>query len=570
MPITNAGATTDPEASFCESCGASNKSAARFCRKCGAGLVVPEATRRHDGVESAEAKAPALEQAAPTPLHFTVATFLVWALAIAQIAALGILCIVPVELSQRFGQAVLDSIHMPRLYTWHGVEAILFCSYVILLVGVVNLRGVDAIRKRAIAGYAVAVLISGLLDYEIYANERHSYVWRIVGALLIAALMSACLALLSVTPVLRRVISSQSQLSQRVMTSDQSGPIGKPSILAPLGRRWVWVAGGVGLCLVLVASVWIAGRTAERSRPGVQTGEQVQGPFRTFPGFGDWVLSVAFSPDGQLLASSSQDGSIRLLNLTTGEPPRVLTEGSFLRGTITFSPDGRILAADSHDSNIRFWSVTTGQSLRMLTGHGSWVLSLAFSPTGRILASGSGDKTIRLWDVGTGETMHTLVGHTDAVARVAFSPDGRMVASAGRDGTVRLWNTATGQLMWTLTVYASPFPVHAVAFSPDGRVLASEGTENSVRLWNVATGGALRNLPGHSHFVYALAFSPNGKFLASGSADKTIRLWDLATNQTRRLLVGHAGTVSSLAFSPDGRQLASGGYDKTVRLWSIE
>ena len=286
------------------------------------------------------------------------------------------------------------------------------------------------------------------------------------------------------------------------------------------------------------------------------------------------VFSVAFSPDGNTLASgegTEEYGMIRLWNVQTGEPLRSLEGHSGVVLAVAFSPDANTLASGSADTTIRLWDIQTGETQRTLEGHTDWVRSVAFSSDGGTLASGSDDSTIRLWDVQTGETRRTLEGHTDWVQSVAFSPDGGTLASGSDDATIRLWNVETGETQRTLVGHGSY--VFSIAYSPDGSLIASGSLDDTVQLWNAQTGDPIRTLEGHSEDVNAVAFSPDSNTLASGGGDddgldNTVRFWNVETGEHLHTLDGHTNWVTSVAFSPDGNTLASASTDGTIRLWS--
>ena len=228
--------------------------------------------------------------------------------------------------------------------------------------------------------------------------------------------------------------------------------------------------------------------------------------------------------------------------------------------TVAFSPDGRLIASGAADNTIKLWDIT-GKLQRTFKEHRGAVTQVAFSPDGQTIASASEDGTIKLWDL-RGNLRTTLKGHDDAVWDVTFSPDGNTIASAGEDGTVKLWNW-NGNLQTTLTGHTGP--VWGIAFSPNNQILASASADGTVKLWN--RDGSLRTtFKGHGDEVWCVTFSPDSQTLASASEDYTIRLWDL-DGTPRNILRGHGGPIWSLAFSPNGRMLVSGSWDNTIKLW---
>ncbi|KAJ6597902.1 WD40-repeat-containing domain protein, partial [Mycena sp. CBHHK59/15] len=291
-------------------------------------------------------------------------------------------------------------------------------------------------------------------------------------------------------------------------------------------------------------------------------------------GHSDSISSVAFSPDGRLIVSSSYDHTIRIWDADTQMQVREALQGhSDFVFSVAFSPDGRRIVSGSYDHTIRIWDADTQMQVgEALQGHWDSVSSVAFSPDGRRIVSGSEDHTIRMWDADTQmQVGEALQGHSGSVLSVAFSPDGRRIVSGSYDHTIRIWDADT-QMQVGEALQGHSSSVRSVAFSPNGRRIVSGSRDDTIRIWDADTqmqvGEALQ---GHLGSVLSVAFSPNGRRIVSGSSDHTIRIWDADTQmQVGEALQGHWDSVSSVAFSPDGRRIVSGSEDHTIRMWDAD
>ncbi|KAJ6276584.1 hypothetical protein J3E71DRAFT_395008 [Bipolaris maydis] len=338
---------------------------------------------------------------------------------------------------------------------------------------------------------------------------------------------------------------------------------------------------------------------------------------QTLEDHGSDVTSVAFSHDSTRLASGSEDRTVKVWDVSSGECLQTFEGHEDYVTSITFSHDSTRLASASEDSTIKLWDTrNSGLCLQTLEGHSDWVNSVAFSHDSKRLASASGDRTIKLWDTSTGTCLKTLRGHSGNIRSVAFSHDSRRLASASFDTTVRIWDASSGTCLKTLNGHR--LTVRSIAFSHDSSLLVSGqkttrlrcGTQAVVHYQRLAMGlsryGIQRGrVYRHSRaIVVLLSPSPSRTtqsgwhrplattpskygmrttrvcrnsrataalpWLASASSDSTIKIWDTDSGACLHTLEGHGSTVTSVAFSYDSNtRLASSSSDQTIKLWDV-
>ncbi|MDJ0797771.1 MAG: NB-ARC domain-containing protein [Calothrix sp. MO_167.B12] len=287
----------------------------------------------------------------------------------------------------------------------------------------------------------------------------------------------------------------------------------------------------------------------------------------TMNGHSNWVRRIAFSPNGKTLASASTDRTIRIWDVQNGGCLEIIREYPCISYSVCFSPDGRWLASGGDDCKIRIWDLENHHCLQVIPGHEHWVFVVNFSPDGQLLASSSRDQTIRIWDVKSGTCLQIIEGHENWVIPVIFTPNGQQIASASFDNTIRIWNVADGKCCHILRGHSQW--VFCIALSPDGQQIASVGVDQTIRIWQVNNGECLHVISGHTHQIWSVAFHPDGTKLASAGDDQTIRFWDVRDGKCLGFINGYTNWVKSVALSVDGQILASAHKDCKIRIWDV-
>jgi len=301
--------------------------------------------------------------------------------------------------------------------------------------------------------------------------------------------------------------------------------------------------------------------------------EQTLSLVNSLTGHYNVVRSLAISPDGEILVSSSYDYTIKIWDLKTGNEIHTLKGHTKDVETIAITPDGKTIVSGSDDNTIKTWDLKSGKELNTLSEHASVVRSVIVSPNNKFIISGSGDKTIKIWDIITGKELKKYIGHNGLVRCLAISPDGQKLVSGSQDHTIKIWNLKSEEKPMTLKGHTDT--VNAIVFSPDGQTIFSASDDHTIKQWQLNTGQILRTLEGHYQPVYALAMSkigPSflpkaGATLYSASGDKTIKIWQLNTGIEISKLKNDNTSVFALAIAPDDLTLVSGSGDGTIKIW---
>ncbi len=310
--------------------------------------------------------------------------------------------------------------------------------------------------------------------------------------------------------------------------------------------------------------------TVVTSSPTIVKGLPLGTLISTYRSHSDKVRAVTWSPDGNYLATTGNDGTIQIWDPSTSRRVSLYRGHTATVHTISWASGGTHLVTASADKTVALWVSSTGQKAFTYRGHPSEVYAAVWSPDAQRLVSAGADRIARLWNAVTHKDLVLYKGHEDWIRAIAWSPDGKNVATASNDMTVHIWDAATGHLHLIYNHHTDW--VRSISWSPDGLLIATGSNDQTVHIWEAATGHQRFIYQGHTAYwlgsVLSVSWSPDGKYVASAGEDQTVQIWEALTGNQVFTYRCHSAPVNAIAWSPDGSSIATASNDKTVHVWS--
>lgn len=404
----------------------------------------------------------------------------------------------------------------------------------------------DAANILAEANFVLAEANQTLLQ----ANRKATRRIRMGGTILVISLVGAiAVGIKTIQDLQLEKIKSSSLTSKGLLSANQE----LEALLAALKAA-----------TKLKATPWVDEDTRSSVRLALVNALFQINERNRLEGHNEEVRSVSFSPNGKILATASDDNTVRLWSIDGRELKKLSGQNQLFR-SVRFSPDGQTIAAISADNTVKLWTVD-GKELMTFPGKAdeeNFMADLCFSPNGRVIAASGINNTLKLWHL-DGQPHQTLTGHKQQVWSLSCSPDGQTIVAADRGGTVKLWRMDGREIK---SFQASPQAIFGVSFSPDGQSFITAGGDTQIKLWSLE-GKEIKTIGKHDNYAIAVRFSPDGRQIASVSPDKTLRLWSI-DGKGLKTFKGHQNGIFDLSFSPDGQSIATAGGDDTVRLWNL-
>lgn len=337
---------------------------------------------------------------------------------------------------------------------------------------------------------------------------------------------------------------------------------------------------------------WLRPVTTSLIQPGGPMLKSLEG--HRFP-----IEAVAISSDNRLAISASQDKTLKVWDIQTGEFVQILEGHSHWVTVVEICADNKRVASGSVDGTLKIWDLPSGKTIFTLEGHSNWITAIAITPDSKFIVSGSRDNTIRIWNLETGKLLLTFGEHDEDITALQISSDGSLLVSASRDGIIKLWDMNTNRCRISFGHRLNE--IKDVAIMPDNIRILTASVHGNILVWDLVSGQIIHMLHGNGIFnatqfhsqnedalrkisytqnpllfhgnygsISALSISSDGKLAVSSHQDGNIRVWDINSGTVMQTLVGHSGAVTDVVMTSDGNIAVSSSKDYTLKVWALK